>query len=135
MAKQIFAKGVSKVIPIIGGFASGSITFATMRPMGKRLIACLDKARFDYDKKDLERDLEEINRVINKEKVKEAKAKKNERKKAGTEPHAQEESRAADNQSGFDCAEELKRAKLLHAEGILSDEEYAKLKDKIISKL
>lgn len=37
MTKQIFARGVSKVIPIIGGVASGGLTFATYRPMAIKL--------------------------------------------------------------------------------------------------
>lgn len=37
MTKDIFAKGVSKVIPIIGGLVSGGITFATYTPMCLKL--------------------------------------------------------------------------------------------------
>lgn len=37
MTKQTFAKGVSKVIPVIGGVISGGLTFATYRPMACRL--------------------------------------------------------------------------------------------------
>ena len=37
MSKQTFAKGVSKAVPIIGGAVSGSLTFATFRPMSAKL--------------------------------------------------------------------------------------------------
>ena len=37
MTKDIFAKSVSKVIPIIGGVASGGLTYATYRPMANKL--------------------------------------------------------------------------------------------------
>ena len=37
MTKDIFAKGVSKVIPLIGGVISGSITLATYAPMCLKL--------------------------------------------------------------------------------------------------
>ena len=37
MTKPIFAKGVGKIIPIVGAVASGVITFAFFRPMAKRL--------------------------------------------------------------------------------------------------
>ncbi len=37
MTKEIFAKGVAKVIPIIGGVASGTMTYATYRPMAVKL--------------------------------------------------------------------------------------------------
>lgn len=37
MTKQTFAKGVSKAIPLVGAAVSGGLTFATYRPMAKRL--------------------------------------------------------------------------------------------------
>ena len=37
MTKEIFAKAVSKTIPLIGGGISGAITFATFKPMAKKL--------------------------------------------------------------------------------------------------
>lgn len=37
MTKEIFAKSVSKAIPLLGGVASGSLTYATFKPMSKRL--------------------------------------------------------------------------------------------------
>lgn len=43
MTKDIFAKGLSKAIPIIGGVSSGAITFATFKPMAKKLQKELGK--------------------------------------------------------------------------------------------
>lgn len=37
MTKGVFAKGVSKAIPILGGLISGGLTLATFLPMSKRL--------------------------------------------------------------------------------------------------
>jgi hypothetical protein len=37
MTKQTFAKGVGKVVPVVGGVVSGGITLATFRPMSARL--------------------------------------------------------------------------------------------------
>lgn len=37
MTKDIFAKGVSKIIPVIGGVASGGLTYVTYKPMAYRL--------------------------------------------------------------------------------------------------
>lgn len=37
VTKDTFAKGVSKVIPVLGGIVSGSITFASMSKMGNKL--------------------------------------------------------------------------------------------------
>ncbi len=64
MTKEVFAKGVAKAIPIIGGIASGGLTLVSMRPMGMRLVYCLDDAKFDYAEEDLEQDIIEIKEVI-----------------------------------------------------------------------
>jgi uncharacterized protein (DUF697 family) len=51
MTKEIFAKGVSKVIPIVGGVVSGGITFASFMPMSKRFkdyLSGLDIAKVEY---------------------------------------------------------------------------------------
>lgn len=37
MTKEIFAKGVSKVIPVIGGVTSGGLTYLTYKPMAYKL--------------------------------------------------------------------------------------------------
>ena len=37
MTKAVFAKGVSKFVPVLGGVVSGGLTFATFRPMARRL--------------------------------------------------------------------------------------------------
>lgn len=37
MTKDVFAKGIGKIIPIIGGVVSGGLTFATYMPMAKKL--------------------------------------------------------------------------------------------------
>jgi hypothetical protein len=37
MTKQIFAKGVGKIIPVVGAVFSGGITYIGFRPMAKRL--------------------------------------------------------------------------------------------------
>lgn len=48
ITKDTAAKGISKAIPVIGGIVSGGITFASMKPMGKRLADTLDEANFNY---------------------------------------------------------------------------------------
>ncbi len=37
MTKQTFAKSVSKAVPLVGAAVSGGLTFATFRPMSRRL--------------------------------------------------------------------------------------------------
>jgi hypothetical protein len=43
MTKEVFAKGVGKVIPVLGGFVSGALTYATFKPMSWRLKDHLEK--------------------------------------------------------------------------------------------
>lgn len=53
MTKQIFARGVSKIIPVLGGVASGALTFATYKPMAEKLrkyLAGLNLADVDFYK-------------------------------------------------------------------------------------
>ena len=67
VTKNTFAKGVSKVIPVVGGVVSGGITLASMLPMGNRLSNTLDKAHFDYTMSDFESDMADISKVCAKE--------------------------------------------------------------------
>ncbi len=54
MTKEIFAKGVSKAIPVIGAVASGGLTFATFKPMSQKLkkyLASCEVADVNYYEK------------------------------------------------------------------------------------
>jgi membrane protein len=58
MTKQIFARGVAKVIPILGAVASGGLTFITFKPMSEKLREYLESGELAsveyYKKKTLE---------------------------------------------------------------------------------
>lgn len=43
ITKEIFANGVSKVVPVVGGVISGSLTFASFKPMAVKLKKHLSK--------------------------------------------------------------------------------------------
>ena len=58
LTKKTLASGVSKVIPVIGGVISGTINFASMMPMARRLNDTLDKATFNYSEEEFNRDIE-----------------------------------------------------------------------------
>lgn len=60
LTKKTLASGVSKVIPVVGGVISGTINFASMMPMAKRLNSTLDDAVFDYSEEELEKDIEKL---------------------------------------------------------------------------
>lgn len=71
LTKTTFAKGVSKVVPVIGGVISGGINFASMMPMANRLNDTLDKATFNYSEEEFNRDIEVILNPDEYEEVKE----------------------------------------------------------------
>ncbi len=53
LTKDTFAKGVGKVIPLLGGIVSGTLTFATFRPGAKRLQKEL-QGEMDYFRKTMD---------------------------------------------------------------------------------
>lgn len=117
MTKGVFAKGVSKAVPVIGGVVSGGITFATLRPMGQRLADTLDQAHFSYTEADFQSDWQDIVEV-------------NENKSDSTDKTPSPIAVSANN-----ILEEIQKAKNLLDAGILTDQEFAELKAKLISKL
>ena len=60
LTKKTFAQGVSKAVPVIGGFVSGGINFASMMPMANRLNDTLDKVTFNYSDDEFNKDIEII---------------------------------------------------------------------------
>jgi hypothetical protein len=64
VTKGTFARGVSKVVPILGGAVSGGITYATMKPMARRLQKELAKGLSD-DPELIARDLKELKTIGN----------------------------------------------------------------------
>ena len=66
MTKGTFAKGISKVIPVIGGVVSGGITYSTMTKMGNRLRTTMfeslndTKQEFEENFRNMKRDMSDI---------------------------------------------------------------------------
>lgn len=119
VTKSTFAKGVSKAIPVIGGIVSGGITLASMLPMGDRLAKTLDKAHFDYGEADFEMDMNDIRIICEAEK---------------TEPDVTTKN-CEETSSKEDILTQIQKAKQLHDDGILTDEEFSSIKTKLISQL
>lgn len=63
ITKTVVAESLSKAVPIVGGVISGSLNFASMVPMAKRLQAALDSAAFGYTEEAFSDDLTEIERL------------------------------------------------------------------------
>ncbi len=54
MTKEIFARGVSKAVPVVGAVVSGGLTFVTFKPMSEKLrkyLASCEVADVEYYKK------------------------------------------------------------------------------------
>lgn len=63
VTKNTVAKGVSKIIPVIGGIVSGGLNFASMMPMAKRLQTALDSAHFGYTEETMQADFNVISHL------------------------------------------------------------------------
>lgn len=60
VTKSTVAKGITKIIPVVGGVIAGGMNFASMLPMANRLQGVLDKACFSYTDEEFRRDLDTI---------------------------------------------------------------------------
>jgi hypothetical protein len=60
MTRRVFARGISKFVPLLGGALSGGTTYAMMCPMGNRLIGALETAHFSYTEESLKEDLSNL---------------------------------------------------------------------------
>lgn len=60
LTKATFAKGVSKVIPLMGGAVSGTMNYISLKPMANRLKDELGK-NINYTTKDFEQDIKILN--------------------------------------------------------------------------
>lgn len=123
MTKEIFAEGVAKAVPVMGGVVSGGITLVTMRPMGMRLIDVLDEAHFSYSIADFKADWNDIEE--------EFKISDDGGAEVFDSPVAKEN---AVNASNF-MFEEMKQAKQLLDAGIITSEEFSEIKARIIAKI
>ena len=126
MTKEVFAKGVSKAIPVIGGVVSGGVTFATLMPMGTRLTDVLEEAHFSYTQDYFEADWSEIVEVYEKE--------KSEEEIISQSPEAEIVTEASKSSSDF-VFKKIKEAKKMLEVGVLSEEEFADIKAKLIAQL
>ena len=116
MTKEIFAKGVSKVVPIIGGVVSGTITYATMRPMGMKLLNEFDEVKFNYSQKEFESDWANITEEFEIE-----------------QDNVPVSVEAKNNETTKSIVEQIKEAKELLDAGIITQDEFNKIKESILS--
>lgn len=121
ITKDTFAKGVSKAVPILGGVVSGGITFATLRPMGQRLAKTLDEAHFDYTQEEYEQDMQQIIVEFNEDEA--------------TPEEDPVPAAAAEEDSTAAAMKKIQQAKQMLDSGIITEEEFAAIKARIISEI
>lgn len=143
VTKSSVAKGVSKVIPVIGGLLSGGMNFASMMPMANNLKNTLDSVAFGYTEKDFEEDLKEIENISNddisaKTENKDFIAQVFDGGKKLTEnvfgffaPKEPEDSQTESN----DIFETLQKLSELQKAGAITDEEFDRKKEELLTKI
>ena len=138
LTKKAFASGVSKVIPVIGGVISGTINFASMVPMAKRLNETLDKAIFDYSDEEFNNDVEALSKEtgdISEEEKQSFKEKFGEvfnKTKDGVSSVISKIEKIK-NDSKKDPVEEIKKYKELLDAGIINQNEFDKKKKELLN--
>lgn len=136
LTKKTLASGVSKAIPVIGGVISGTINFASMMPMAKRLNNTLDKATFDYSEEEYNKDIELLNNETG-EVTEEEKQKFKEKFVDGFNKTKDNVSNLLSKfgnkeKSKIDPVEEIKKYKELLDSGIIDQEEFDKKKKELL---
>ncbi|QAT39840.1 bacteriochlorophyll 4-vinyl reductase [Clostridium sp. JN-9] len=123
MTKEAFAKGISKAVPLIGGVVSGGITFATLPPMGMRLVDALDEANFVYSHDDFEADWSDIAEVYENE------------EEYASQPLDSEIVTEVSKTASSSVLEKIQEAKKMLDAGIISDVEFSEIKAKLIAQM
>ncbi len=137
LTKKTLASGVSKVIPVIGGVISGTINFASMLPMARKLNETLDKTSFDYSEEEFNKDIELLSNETGEVSEEE---KKNFKEKLTTSLNKTKDnisnifSKLGNNKekTKIDSTEEIKKYKELLDLGIINQEEFDKKKKELL---
>lgn len=139
VTKSSLTKGVTKVIPVLGGVISGSLNFASMMPMAYRLQKALDSASFGYTQEEYEKDiieLENINDVeISQGDNIKTKIIDGGKKTFSTISSFVSKRKSAAESKEDDVMETLRKLSSLKDEGIISEDEFAQKKAELLSKI
>ncbi|SLM86130.1 hypothetical protein FM121_08580 [Vagococcus fluvialis bH819] len=124
LTKTSFAKGVSKIIPVVGGVISGGLNYASMKPMANRLKNELSQS-INYTESDLEKDL----KLLQKEDVV---------IDSGEPIDIMNSSNNNDNIVTFNeksVYERIEKAYQLFEKNIITEEEFSELKKNLLLKI
>ena len=138
LTKKTLASGVSKAIPVIGGIISGTINFASMMPMARRLNDTLDQAAFDYSDEEFNKDIE----LLSNESGEVSEEEKQSFKEIFTDGFNKTKDNVSNLFSKFesrnyktktDPIEEIKKYKELLDSGIINQEDFDKKKKELLN--
>ena len=133
ITKTSLAKGVTKVIPVIGGLVSGGITFASLKPMADRLRETLDKAHFSYSDVDIANDIAAVEEETARMAAEDGETEP-EKLPEGTAGQPEQTAKEVPAQAApaidYDG---IRKAKELLDEGIIDEREFAAIKARIIT--
>lgn len=137
MTKKVVAKGTEKVIPVIGGVISGTLNFASMMPMAKRLHTAFDEASFGYTEEEMQADIEIIENIDE--------ALENETEKDGIKKKINVTGQkltdgfnglfAKKKKTSEDSFEKIKKLAELKEQGIITEEEFEMKKVELLEKI
>ena len=138
LTKKTLASGVSKVIPVIGGVISGTINFASMMPMARKLNDTLDKAIFDYSEEEFDKDIESLSNEtgeVSEEEKQSFKEKFAEGFNKTKDSFSNLFSKFGNNKDKIKTnpIEEIKKYKELLDSGIINQEEFDKKKKELLN--
>ena len=138
LTKKTLASGVSKAIPIFGGVISGTINFASMMPMARKLNDTLDKATFDYSEEEFNKDIEALSNEtgeVSEEEKQNFKEKFADGFNKTKDSVSNLISKLGNNKdkSTIDPIEEIKKYKELLDVGIINQEEFEKKKKELLN--
>ena len=135
LTKKTLASGVSKAIPLIGGVISGTINYASMMPMAKRLNETLDKAAFNYTEEEYNKDIELLSKETGEVKEEEKENFKeifNKNFNKTKENVTKGVNNLINKFNKKDPVEELKKYKELLDSNVITEEEFNKKKKELL---
>ena len=138
LTKKTLASGVSKAIPVIGGVISGTINFASMMPMARKLNDTLDNATFDYSEEEFNRDIELLSNETGKVSEEDKQSFKEKfvvgfNKTKNSVSNLFSKLGNDKDKSKIDSIEEIKKYKELLDSGIINQEEFNKKKKDLLN--
>ena len=120
MTKEVFAKSVAKIVPVVGGVVCGTVTWVTMRPMGRRLREALEESKFNYSEERYEKDVNDIAEILDAEIENNLYREQNDR---------------MDDLNDTPVLEKIQQAKEMMDGGVITEQEFREIKEKLISSL